>query len=1706
MEALLLEKEPLAIGAYSTRILRRNYQRALMRVRRLADSAQADVRADSNGILSLNSRIKVASGTSSATTLGEFLGNSAYTDVDSIGATGATVSIWYDQSASNNHLTQTVTNYQPRIAANTGTIYQNDSGPQVLFWPTSPDLKYMDMIEMNGSFTVHLGLSTLGVGTSIKMYDGTSDIFDISRSSNTISLSQVSSSVVSVNGHNKGSETSIAYDSSKYTVATISGVFSSTGNARIGGNSGGLSDLYIYKSKKDGKRTKEVEISTSRQTSSPLAYSNRQDINTSSFLNQYQGAAAAYSLRDLNGSPYTKIIRVRRDVDNKEAVVYPDSSGYVSLDSQVYWAGPKTIGVTAPSSPISSATTLGQFLGDSTYSDPDALGTPSNGYVVEMFDQVSQNQVYGRRLLDYHSGSEAAYSFRRLSTSYTGACMEMSLVLSGSIIETQDILFDDSGNALSSIINYIRQKQTQYGPTVAFLCSKWYDQSGNNRHLVQTAIANMPRVSLQEQNGELSFGASNGISHMQVTGLNIPAPYSYSFSFYRGLNFDGEIVSFDNDVFVGASSGSYRISSEGNVINSGISNVQVMSHLYGVHDSANSEVGVNGTYVSGTGASKAISYIKLFPTSGFVGNLHDFILWGSNKSTNPLEREDIELYSKDLFRTEDPNAKAIVNTAQPKIYDSSNGLVNIGGKPAIDVAAGNYFVFKKDKVAGNSTLSSFTCFSTSDSRGSLYGVQGGYQGPYLNSTVTTANSFLNNLGSPSNFLDGDAVTISSAADGFTAIGDGTKKIHSLINGDSSSWAPLAITDVTLFNFNSGASSSDTLVGKYHEIVFFSADVSNEREQIESNINSAFSSYSLADVNRTAKLLNNFPSAAAAYSVRQLNANYKGPLIRIDNGSTELDIYPKANGDLDTDAILGHAAAGSGYAGVSVWYDQSGNGNNAVQATNANQPRIANSNAIIYENGKPALESNGSYFLTLLSDISSVVSDYTIFDITRRDRSQEASISGRADGFQSFGGGDLLIFDTENGWFYNDASYLQPALTSQNQTLKSFSLVAPTAKLYENTIEVRSGIYSQKVMQGSIRLFFGNMIGTRSEIIFYPSDQSSSRKEIESNINKYFDIHPESPKPLLLDKIKEDAAAAYSLRKLRSTYSGPAVRVRRASDDVEADVYFDKNGELSLDSRVANATETTIGKAQGSATFTLAAPVFGEFVGNSGYVNTGATSAFVVCWYDQGPKGYDAVQNTAANQPKIYDGQTGLVLDNGKPAVQFDGSDDNFATAAAVVTGAEFFCSNVLTMGTTGQPWGDQGTLGVRAYQASATNLRVQYNTDNGSFQMTGDISGSGQRLKSTRLISGTQEVFDNGSLATSATSTFTSLASNDVLRFGMRYNTSTFFDGKLQEFVLYTSDQSRSRFKIESDINNHYSIYQGSFEARLLNTYPQAAAAYSLRVLDSLYMGPLVRVRRDSDNIEVDVYPDANGVLSERSLVKNKIETTTGVTVGTPSDSRAFTFGEFAYGTNCYVVEWKDQSGNANNATQTTAANQPKIYDSVTGVVTDNGKPAVEFLDSADILASSSATEFNSVLQNELYCVASYGTINVGNQYAAGVQIGGSSRGVMIGTNSSGDDIRYHCDASTFKIAVGGTIAVDTQMLHGGTYDGTTRHARLNGASVGTNTDAGTTGTADVYFIGKHPNLAAGVDKKVQELILYPAYNGNEANIESNINDFYNIY
>jgi hypothetical protein len=94
--------------------------------------------------------------------------------------------------------------------------------------------------------------------------------------------------------------------------------------------------------------------------------------------------------------------------------------------------------------------------------------------------------------------------------------------------------------------------------------------------------------------------------------------------------------------------------------------------------------------------------------------------------------------------------------------------------------------------------------------------------------------------------------------------------------------------------------------------------------------------------------------------------------------------------------------------------------------------------------------------------------------------------------------------------------------------------------------------------------------------------------------------------LMLDSISTGPSAAFAMFKLRSTYSGKCVRVRRASDNLEVDIDFIASSPYTVD---LNAISTHCGTSNG----------------------------YIVTRYDQSGNGRDFTQATQSLQPQIWIG-------------------------------------------------------------------------------------------------------------------------------------------------------------------------------------------------------------------------------------------------------------------------------------------------------------------------------------------------------------------------------------------------------------------------------------------------------------------------------------
>jgi hypothetical protein len=94
--------------------------------------------------------------------------------------------------------------------------------------------------------------------------------------------------------------------------------------------------------------------------------------------------------------------------------------------------------------------------------------------------------------------------------------------------------------------------------------------------------------------------------------------------------------------------------------------------------------------------------------------------------------------------------------------------------------------------------------------------------------------------------------------------------------------------------------------------------------------------------------------------------------------------------------------------------------------------------------------------------------------------------------------------------------------------------------------------------------------------------------------------------------------------------------------------------------------------------------------------------------------------------------------------------------------------------------------------------------------------------------------------------------------------------------------------------------------------------AFSTRKLRTDYLGFAIRLRRSTDNAEVDVTFDTNGLISDNSVAKIAVSGTSGLAVNSTQ-----TLASFRSTATLFVTIWYDQGANGYHGVQTTTARQP---------------------------------------------------------------------------------------------------------------------------------------------------------------------------------------
>ena len=369
------------------------------------------------------------------------------------------------------------------------------------------------------------------------------------------------------------------------------------------------------------------------------------------------------------------------------------------------------------------------------------------------------------------------------------------------------------------------------------------------------------------------------------------------------------------------------------------------------------------------------------------------------------------------------------------------------------------------------------------------------------------------------------------------------------------------------------------------------------------------------------------------------------------------------------------------------------------------------------------------------------------------------------------------------------------------------------------------------------------------------------------------------------------AAVYGCKLLFSSYTGPVMTIRSSINNVTGNFYADSTG---------------------------------TFIG-SAYLGTGTSLLewlaggipYVQIWWDQTGNGSHACQFTLASQPTF----------NTNGYIDFAGS-VYFDLPNSTLPLTSYSYVFKYTISPTYPNYGPNGPVIYGGNNNVSQYMRItlsnQFGTGylidhNSNYAYTGENSRSGNNIPISVIYDSTIPGVLN--IYKSSTALSTTKVNFGTRSQGTGNNTigkdvsSYFYSGLYYMYIipLAISDTDRGYLETTPTPSNVIdSLSSATRNSMIKTTTTLSAGAYGVKLLYSAYTGPVFKLRKGSNNDEKDFYADMFGNLGD-----------THVEGRTPTGSNVF---NWAHPSGVFVTTWYDQTGNANHATQTNAANQP-LYD-----------------------------------------------------------------------------------------------------------------------------------------------------------------------------------
>lgn len=281
------------------------------------------------------------------------------------------------------------------------------------------------------------------------------------------------------------------------------------------------------------------------------------------------------------------------------------------------------------------------------------------------------------------------------------------------------------------------------------------------------------------------------------------------------------------------------------------------------------------------------------------------------------------------------------------------------------------------------------------------------------------------------------------------------------------------------------------------------------------------SYRFQAAASTALLLDDYPNATGAWSLRKLRAAMGDSCIQVRNATTTRTfVIGFVNNYLDTIRLKDSCGVGVNCF-VRTWYDQSGNARNLTQTTDASQPQIISNGAILSIDGQASIAFDGTNDVLRGNAISQFItaSTYSNFSVAYIDTiTTEFANTYENDAIWTDGGGYAAIQLKRNPnrfFIYNydtnddnnsvninlkteyvfhqrhDNGVLYGKLNNDSE----FSVSSGNTSLLTNLLDVGADTQNNHYTDLNIK-----------EIVFWNTSQSSNIAGILNHINNFYAIY------------------------------------------------------------------------------------------------------------------------------------------------------------------------------------------------------------------------------------------------------------------------------------------------------------------------------------------------------------------------------------------------------------------------------------------------------------------------------------------------------------------------------------------------------------------------------------------------------------------------